>query len=161
METTNRRSPRNESSLPDLIKLRRQLDSWRKAQPGRARLPADVWEQAAMLARTLGVSQVSRTLRLSFHKLQRRVRLPTPRPSGPPASAEFIELPSPAGLDLGGGGCVVELCDGGQAMMTVRCVASVSVRKGKKPGRLCEGLDFGGSVTGGVQPVEGEVIVWL
>ena len=40
-------------------------------------------------------------------------------------------------------------------------VASVSVRKGKKPGRLCEGLDFGGSVTGGVQPVEGEVIVWL
>jgi hypothetical protein len=43
----------------------------------------------------------------------------------------------------------------------VNRVASVSVRKGKKPGRLCEGLDFGGSVTGGVQPVEGEVIVWL
>ena len=120
METTNRRSPRNESSLSDLIKLRRQLDSWRKAQPGRARLPAEVWEQAATLARTLGVSRVSRTLRLSFHKLQRRVRLPTPRPSGPPAPAEFMELPSLAGLDQGGGGCVVELCDGGQARMTVR-----------------------------------------
>lgn len=120
METMNRRSPGNESSLSDLIKLRRQLDRWRKAQPGRARLPAEVWEQAATLARTLGVSRVSRTLRLSFHKLQRRVRLPTPRPSGPLAPAEFIELPSPTGLDLGGGGCVVELCDGGQARMTIR-----------------------------------------
>jgi hypothetical protein len=40
-------------------------------------------------------------------------------------------------------------------------VASVSVRKGKKPGGIYEGLDFGGSVTAGAQPVEGEVIVWL
>jgi hypothetical protein len=120
MKATNGHAPRNESSLSDLIKLRRQLDSWRKAQRGRARLPADVWEQAATLARSLGVSRVSRTLRLSFHKLQRRVRLPTPRPSGPSVPAEFIELPSPAGPDLGGGGCVVELCDGGQARMTVR-----------------------------------------
>jgi hypothetical protein len=39
-------------------------------------------------------------------------------------------------------------------------VASVSVRKGKKPGRLCESLDFVGAVTAGAQPVEGEVIVW-
>ena len=120
METTNRRSPRNESSLSDLIKLRRQLDRWRKAQPGRARLPADVWGQAATLARTLGVSRVSRTLRLSFHKLQRRVRLPTPRPSGPPVPAEFIELPPLASPGSDEGGCVVELCDGGQARMTIR-----------------------------------------
>jgi hypothetical protein len=48
-----------------------------------------------------------------------------------------------------------------QRIFPMEGVASVSVRKGKKPGRLCEGLDFGGSVTGGVQPVEGEVIVWL
>jgi hypothetical protein len=120
MKTTNRRSPRRESSVSDLIRLRRQLDGWRKSQPGRARLPADVWEEAAALARTHGVSRVSRTLRLSFHKLQRWGQAPASPPPGPPAPSGFIELPPLASPGSNEGGCVVELCDGGQAGMTVR-----------------------------------------
>ena len=125
MKTTNRHSSRSEASFSALITLRRQLDCWRQAQPGRARLPAEVWEEAAALARTHGISRVSRTLRLSFHKLRQRVEPSAPL-SGTPVPAAFIELPPLAGPGSNGCGCVVELCDGDQARMTVHLSAESS-----------------------------------
>jgi len=118
MKATNRRSPRTETSFSDLSTLRRQLDDWRKSQPGRPRLPAEVWLEAAALARIHGISRVSRTLRLSFHKLRQRVE--PSAAAGAPAPAAFIELPPLAGPGPNEWGCVVELCDGDQARMTVR-----------------------------------------
>jgi len=120
MKTTNGRSPRSETSFSDLDTLCRQLDSWRQSQPGRPRLPAEVWEEAAALARTYGISRVSRTLRLSFHKLREHVESSAALLSGPPAPAAFIELPPLAGPGPNGCGCIIELCDGDQARMTVR-----------------------------------------
>jgi hypothetical protein len=114
------RLPRSKTSVPDLDELRRQLDGWRNSQTGRARLPAEVWELAAALARTHGVSRVSRTLRLSFHKLQRCLQAWVSPPGCAPAPAEFIELPPMTRPAPGEGGWVVELCDGDQARMTVR-----------------------------------------
>ncbi len=64
MKTTCRPPATSKVSFHELRTLARQLDSWRKSQPGRARVPAEVWELAAALARTHGVSRVSRTLRL-------------------------------------------------------------------------------------------------
>ena len=109
----------SKASLPELLKLRRQLDSWRKTQPGRARVPEEVWELAAALARTHGVSGVSRTLGLSFYKLRRRVQAPSV-PSSAPGASGFIELAPVAGPGVGGGVCVIELCDGSQSRMTIR-----------------------------------------
>jgi len=120
MKATNRLSPRTKASFSDLNTLRRQLDGWRQSQPGRPRLPAEVWEEAAALARTHGISRVSRTLRLSFQKLRQLVEPSAAPPSGSPAPAEFIELPPLAGPGPNGCGCVVEWCDGEQARMTVR-----------------------------------------
>jgi hypothetical protein len=79
-----------------------------------------VWELAAALARTHGVSGVSRTLGLSFYKLRRRVQGPTALPSGAPAPAGFVELEPVAGPGVSGGACVIELCDGSQSRMTIR-----------------------------------------
>jgi hypothetical protein len=130
MKTTNRRSPRSDASFSDLITLRRQLAGWRQSQPGRPRLPAEVWAEAAALARTHGISRVSRTLRLSFHKLRQLVEPSAAPPSGSPTPAEFIELPPLTGLGPNGGGCVVEWCDGDQARMTVHLSAESSALLG-------------------------------
>jgi hypothetical protein len=120
MKTTRRLSAPSKASLDELFKLSRQLDSWRKSQPGRAHVPEEVWELAAALARAHGVSRVSRTLRLSFYKLRRRVQTPASLPSVAPGASGFIELAPVTEPGLSGGACVVELCDGGQARMTIR-----------------------------------------
>jgi hypothetical protein len=120
MKASNRPSPRAEASHSDLSILCRQLDDWRKSQPGRPRLPAEVWEEAAALARTHGISRVSRTLRLSFHKLRQLVDPSAAAVAGAPAPAAFIELPPLTGPGPNGCGCIVELCDGDLAKMTVR-----------------------------------------
>jgi len=120
MKTTRRLPTSSKASLHDLLKLRRQLDSWRQSQPGRARVPAEVWELAAALARTHGISRVSRTLRLSFYKLRRRIQPAAALPSSAPAPSGFIELASVTGLGLSGGACVIELCDGDRSRMTIR-----------------------------------------
>ena len=83
-------------------------------------MPAEVWELAAALARTHGISRVSRTLRLSFYKLRRRIQPPAALPSSAPAPSGFIELAPVTGLGLSGGACVIELGDGDRSRMTIR-----------------------------------------
>jgi hypothetical protein len=79
----------------ELLKLARSLERWRNsAQRGR-RIPVDLWEAAAGLARTYGVSRISASLKLSYYDLQRRVqgeRGVGRRPQAPPT---FIELSAP------------------------------------------------------------------
>jgi hypothetical protein len=122
MKTMRRLPKPTKASLHELLKLRRELDSWRKSQPGRASVPEEVWELAEALARTHGVSRVSRTLRLSFYKLRRRVQVqvPTLLPSGAPVPSGFIELAPMAGPGVSGGACVIELYDARQSRMTIR-----------------------------------------
>lgn len=100
-------------SSTDLPLLQTQLDAWRQRQSGRSRLPAELWEAAAALARTEGVSLVARVLRLGFYRLQREARkrrLPVSVKDAPNA---FIELkldvpPQPVSVTSG----LVELIDG-------------------------------------------------
>ena len=122
MKTTRRLPKPAKASLHELLELRRQLDSWRKSQPGRAPVPEEVWELAEALARRHGVSLVSRTLRLSFYKLRRRVQSQEPAslPSGAPVPSGFIELAPVTGPGVSGGACVIELYDASQSRMTIR-----------------------------------------
>jgi len=83
----------------------RGLEVWRtSAQRGR-RIPEALWDAAASLARTYGVSRVSAALRLSYHDLQRRARGHRGARTRPPAQPTFIQLAAPtvsASLDHGG-----------------------------------------------------------
>lgn len=97
-------------SSTDLELLQRQLDSFRQQQVGSRRLPQELWDAAGRLAVQHGVSHVSRTLRLGFHKVRRaceRQRGPVPSapvpgrlvevrldPGSPPAGANsgWVEL---------------------------------------------------------------------
>jgi hypothetical protein len=62
----------------NLIGLKRELNRWRRSQPGRAALPEAMWQSAAALARTNGVGAVARILRLDYYKLKRLAPSPLP-----------------------------------------------------------------------------------
>jgi hypothetical protein len=81
-----------EFSTRELDELQSQLDLWRGEQGKRARLPESVWRAAAELARRLGVSPVSRSLRLNYHKLNRRTAQAKDGPQDAPTRATFVEL---------------------------------------------------------------------
>jgi hypothetical protein len=88
-----------DSPPPELFKLARGLERWRaSAQRGR-RIPEPLWEAAACLARTYGVSPISAALKLSYYDLQRRAQgegaVSTQTQTQAPPS--FIELAVPKG----------------------------------------------------------------
>jgi hypothetical protein len=108
--------PSTQFSSTDLKQLRQQLDAWRRSQTQRSPIPAPVWEAAATLARTHGVSRVAQTLRLDFYRLRQR-SIQAPAASGP----GFVEIPwtsltAPAAT----GPCTVELSDAQGGKMSVQ-----------------------------------------
>src|SRR5258708_25792718 len=82
----------DEFSTGDLNRLQGQLALWRGKQRERAPLPEAVWRAAAALAQSLGVSRVSRALRLNYEKLNRWTAEDTDRAQDLPAQATFLEL---------------------------------------------------------------------
>ena len=79
-------------SSTDLSLLQAQLDSWRRRQSGRRRLPPELWDAAARLAHSRGVSLVSRTLRIDFHKVRRQLDALPVRVPVDAAASRFVEL---------------------------------------------------------------------
>ncbi len=61
-----------EFSATDLDVLERQVIAWRRARPGRSRIPKDLWVAAVALAGSEGVSWVARILHLDYYRLKRR-----------------------------------------------------------------------------------------
>src|ERR1700738_729839 len=82
----------DEFSTGDLKELQGQLSIWRRQQAGRTQLPEAVWRSAAALALRLGVSQVCRTLRLNYYKLNRLTARATVGPPDAPLKTTFVEL---------------------------------------------------------------------
>lgn len=117
-------------SRTNLDQLQRQLDVWRQSQRARSRLPDELWNAAATLAATHGVSFVAGQLGLEYNKLRRKLESSTPRTASRDTAAAtkgFVELPAvdwPTGAI---GACTVELWDGGSEKMTVRMSGEASV----------------------------------
>ena len=108
---------RSEFSTTDLNVLRQQLTAWRRRQPGRGRLPEALWQSAAALARSRGVSQVSRALRLDYYKLSRWTAEPLAGASKP---ATFVEVAlSEASGPAARPGYCAEVRDGTGAALTL------------------------------------------
>lgn len=85
--------------------VRRRLEDWRSSHARRARLPEPLWAEAVALARTQGLFQTARALRLDYASLKKRVqRSAAARPGAPPAFVEWIAQAAPNLSE-----CVVEL----------------------------------------------------
>lgn len=88
--------PRTRFSATDLQQLRRQVTSWRGTPRSSRRLPEEIWQAAAHLAGTHGVSRVAQHLRLDYAKLKQRCsRPPEPgtRDPGGACPQGFVEIP--------------------------------------------------------------------
>ena len=58
----------------DLAEVRRRFAQWRKGSGGRgSRIPGELWNEAARVARRRGVYATARTLRLNYEGLKTRV----------------------------------------------------------------------------------------
>lgn len=86
-------------------RLAQRLKAWRESRPRGKRIPEELWQAAANLARVEGLNLTARALRLDYYDLQRRLGC-TPRARQPKAApATFMELPPPdraARLEEGG-----------------------------------------------------------
>ena len=136
-------------SSTDLGLLHQQLKQWRRQQSGGYHLPPEIWTAAVALAATHGVSRVSRTLGLGFHRLRRRcpqltqasqasptsskptaATLPESAPAATPAatlpsivgsSPRFVELKLDAGFEPSAAPCGwVEFTDGEHRRMRLQ-----------------------------------------
>jgi hypothetical protein len=56
-----------------LGELERQIEAWRETRPNTRPMPPELWHQATKAARKLGIYPVSRSLRLNYEMLKRRV----------------------------------------------------------------------------------------
>jgi len=100
--------------------LQQQLDQWRGAQKGRAKLPESFWQAAVDLAKEYGVFRTAQPLRLDYTRLKQRLSGAAPRrESSLPA---FVELArrQPAEMD----GCVIEFESAQGAKMRVEWKSS-------------------------------------
>ena len=92
------------AKIPEaILHLRQQLDQWRGAQKGRAKLPESFWQAAVDLAKQHGVFRTAQPLRLDYTRLKQRLVGAAPQRKSPrPAFVELVR--PPAELE----GCVIE-----------------------------------------------------
>jgi hypothetical protein len=94
---------------------RRQLDQWRNQQPGRKRLPRELWAEAVVLAREHGINKTARILGLKYESLKQHLEAAPPGASDPgEARPEFMEL-LPRTMMLSPIECVIEWEEGSGA----------------------------------------------
>ncbi len=89
----------------DLLELSQRLEEWRSVNPPRTRLPEPIWAAAAEMAQRHGLHCTTKTLRMDYTRLKKRLS-PAAQPPGT-APAAFLELL--AGPATGPAECVVEL----------------------------------------------------
>ena len=106
--------PANPSAIPlDMKQARQELEAWRSTHPPRCHIPDSLWKRAAELASQHGLYLTSRTLRVDYMRLKKRVQPTSPerKSTGLP---RFIELVAPTVAGIAE--CVVELEGAGRRM---------------------------------------------
>ena len=75
-----------------ILKLQRQLEDFRSAQPVRTKLPESLWQAAVELAQQYGIYPVAHPLRLDYMGLKKRLGEVSPPDRQKVAAAAFVEL---------------------------------------------------------------------
>jgi glycerol-3-phosphate responsive antiterminator len=99
-----------------ISRTQRKIEQWRERRRPRARIPEELWRQAAELACGYGINRTARTLRLDYYSLKKR--LPAAAEFSQ-RSPEFVEI-LPGGMPAGRSECLIEVEDPGGAKMRIR-----------------------------------------
>jgi len=98
--------------------VQRKLTHWRQRHRRGARIPEELWREAAKLASAHGINRIARALGLDYYSLQKRVA--TTARSGV-RTPEFVEL-LPEGLPaspLSQPACLIEVEEPGGAKLRI------------------------------------------
>lgn len=112
------------STLPsEVLDTRNLFQNWRTTRKPGSAMPDELWTAAVRLARTYGLSAISRSLPIDYGALKKRMEAEdagcTPR---------FIELKAiPVAQSPIAEGSVVDLVDADGAKMTIRLAPGASV----------------------------------
>lgn len=91
--------------------IRQRFEQWRRTGQGRTRIPDTLWAAAVRMARSYGVAQTAKVLRLDYYGLKKRLEQESVASAGPDSGTltTFLELPAPPRGSSGE--CVLELED--------------------------------------------------
>ena len=103
-----------ENDYVELEKLGARLQSWRDKRTTPAPLPETIWAEAAELSRRLGLTRVSKALRLDYGRLK-RLSLENSSFCPTPPGATFVEL-----VPKLTNKCLVEVESAGGAKMKIQ-----------------------------------------
>lgn len=109
----------------DLAAVCKRFEKWRATRVGRSRIPASLWDLAVSLAKSHSVYRVSKTLRVSYRGLKRRVAAASARPSQEKCFSAFVELDLSRSFPPEE--CIIDLADRDGSKMTIRLKGSSSV----------------------------------
>ncbi len=96
-------------------RVRRKLEHWRQRHRPRARIPEQLWREAAELACTHGINRTARALRLDYYSLQKRAAAATRSGERAP---EFVEL-LPGRISTPRPECLIEVEQPGGAKLLI------------------------------------------
>ena len=113
---------RRAAKIPEaILRLQQELDQWRGAQEGRAKLPESFWQAAVDLAKQHGVFHTAQPLRLDYTRLKQRLSGAAPRRKS--SRPGFVELVRPQATEMEG--YFIEFESGQGAKMRVQWRSSV------------------------------------
>jgi hypothetical protein len=95
-----------------LSRAQRKIEQWRQRRRPRARIPEELWREAAQLACAHGVNRTARALRLDYYALKKRAAA-----GGDERAPEFLEI-LPGGVPRPE--CMIEVEDPSGAKMQIR-----------------------------------------
>ena len=79
---------------PEIEAVHQRIEAWRRARGTRSRMPEDLWQAAASLAREHGMWRVSRALRVKYEGLKSRIA------GGSGADSTPTPVPVPGFVDM-------------------------------------------------------------
>jgi len=102
--------------LAALWRAQRKIEQWRERHRPRARIPEELWREAAELACAYGINRTAKALRLGYYSLKKRVAAVARSGERAP---EFVEI-LPGGMPAPRPECLIEVEDGRGAKMRIR-----------------------------------------
>lgn len=124
--------------VAETMKVREDIDRWRRTRKKRARMPEELWTAAAGLARVHGVYRISQDLEIRYDTLKTRLTQfetasqlrPSKRTKASKSMREpatkFVEIRPPSATT----GVVVEVQDAAGAKLTIRLGAEAALDVG-------------------------------
>ena len=97
---------------PALSRAQRKIEQWRQQHRPRARLPDELWREAAELACAHGINRTARALRLDYYALKEHAAESGER------VPRFVEV-LPGAMPASRPECMIELEDRGGAKMRI------------------------------------------